>query len=536
MALAVASALWCHAVATDRPDHPPKPIAADDARARPADRGPAARDRLGAAGHLVAAQRRHLPAEPAARGPAPAEPAALPRGRLGRPAVRCAPEVGAPLAAGTLRTRLCRSQPGAVRARRRAVRGHRCRATSTPARSRRGPGSARFRAGSGARRSIAHGSTSREAERRVRLAYWPYHHALQRLLHGRGASSAWSLLLDCHSMPSFAGDGAADHDGSIDFALGDRFGRSCSAGDRRAGRGAAASQGFRVARNRPYAGGHITARYGRPKAGVHALQLEAPPGPVHGGAAPARRAEPRSSAVRPARTLGRSGDFVAEQMVPRSGATGRTAAVERPAGTGGWRRAAVANPRPASRAADRAPAGGGRRHLDRKASEGVPDARQPNPNRGRDDRRVSTRFPYHSAGAPAVLTLNVASACGAAETRHADLPDVCGAIADADRDAPKGFPSGLVRAVTLAESGRWLPEDRRTQAWPWTVTAGADELLSGVQTGRCAAQGPGATGGAAARTSTSAACRSISAIIPTPSPPSTRRSSRPAISPTAPGS
>ena len=29
-----------------------------------------------------------------------------------------------------------------------------------------------------------------------------------------------------------------------------------------------------MARNRPYAGGHITARYGRPDAGMHALQIE----------------------------------------------------------------------------------------------------------------------------------------------------------------------------------------------------------------------------------------------------------------------
>ncbi len=33
-------------------------------------------------------------------------------------------------------------------------------------------------------------------------------------------------------------------------------------------------RGFRVARNRPYAGGHITARYGQPETGVHALQIE----------------------------------------------------------------------------------------------------------------------------------------------------------------------------------------------------------------------------------------------------------------------
>jgi N-formylglutamate amidohydrolase len=32
--------------------------------------------------------------------------------------------------------------------------------------------------------------------------------------------------------------------------------------------------GFRVARNAPYAGGYTTEFYGRPQAGMHALQIE----------------------------------------------------------------------------------------------------------------------------------------------------------------------------------------------------------------------------------------------------------------------
>jgi soluble lytic murein transglycosylase-like protein len=55
----------------------------------------------------------------------------------------------------------------------------------------------------------------------------------------------------------------------------------------------------------------------------------------------------------------------------------------------------------------------------------------------------------------------------------AGLPDVCGTIAR-ETERAEGIPEGLVRAVALVESGRWLPEDRRTQAWPWTVTAGPD--------------------------------------------------------------
>jgi N-formylglutamate amidohydrolase len=82
------------------------------------------------------------------------------------------------------------------------------------------------------------------------------------------------LLLDCHSMPSFAATGGAAHEASVDFALGDRFGRSCAPAVVERAEALLRRKGFRVARNRPYAGGHITARYGRPDAGVHALQIE----------------------------------------------------------------------------------------------------------------------------------------------------------------------------------------------------------------------------------------------------------------------
>ena len=108
----------------------------------------------------------------------------------------------------------------------------------------------------------------------MRLAYRPYHHALQNLLDQAHAAFGTVLLLDCHSMPSLAPNGAAATEGAIDFALGDRFGRSCS--PLVVGRVEATlrQHGFRVARNRPYAGGYITARYGRPEADLHALQIE----------------------------------------------------------------------------------------------------------------------------------------------------------------------------------------------------------------------------------------------------------------------
>ncbi len=34
------------------------------------------------------------------------------------------------------------------------------------------------------------------------------------------------------------------------------------------------------------------------------------------------------------------------------------------------------------------------------------------------------------------------------------------------------IPSGLLQAISLAESGRWSKTDKRVRAWPWTVTSG----------------------------------------------------------------
>lgn len=113
-----------------------------------------------------------------------------------------------------------------------------------------------------------------EAERRLRLAYWPYHHALQRLLAEAQARFGLALLLDCHSMPRLSTNGAGDGGPVVDFALGDRYGRSCAPPVVDAAEALLGRWGFSVARNRPYAGGHITACYGRPDAGVHALQIE----------------------------------------------------------------------------------------------------------------------------------------------------------------------------------------------------------------------------------------------------------------------
>ena len=59
---------------------------------------------------------------------------------------------------------------------------------------------------------------------------------------------------------------------------------------------------------------------------------------------------------------------------------------------------------------------------------------------------------------------------------QADLGDVCSALAH-EAERTEGIPPGLVHAVALAESGRWSPERRQSQPWPWTVTAGRESFF-----------------------------------------------------------
>jgi N-formylglutamate amidohydrolase len=109
-----------------------------------------------------------------------------------------------------------------------------------------------------------------ELRQRLDDLYHPYHARLEDLLKERYERLGIGILLDCHSMPSAA---AAD-DGGVDAALGDRFGRSCAGDLVHAVEALLKAAGLKVARNRPYAGGTITGRHGRPEFGRHALQLE----------------------------------------------------------------------------------------------------------------------------------------------------------------------------------------------------------------------------------------------------------------------
>ena len=113
------------------------------------------------------------------------------------------------------------------------------------------------------------------AESRLNQHWHPYHQMLKRLLTQNRAIFGQTVLLDCHSMPHEALSGVIRQGGNRpDVVLGDRFGASAARIVTDAVEDAFTKQGFRVARNAPFAGGYITQTYGKPSRGHHAVQIE----------------------------------------------------------------------------------------------------------------------------------------------------------------------------------------------------------------------------------------------------------------------
>ncbi|MEL7542267.1 MAG: N-formylglutamate amidohydrolase [Pseudomonadota bacterium] len=111
------------------------------------------------------------------------------------------------------------------------------------------------------------------AYERIERLYRPFHRTLAALLEERRQRFGQVVLVDCHSMPSLSASTARQEE-RADIVLGDRFGMSCTGELTLLLSDALQAEGFRVALNRPYAGGYITEHYGRPKAGCEAIQIE----------------------------------------------------------------------------------------------------------------------------------------------------------------------------------------------------------------------------------------------------------------------
>lgn len=108
------------------------------------------------------------------------------------------------------------------------------------------------------------------AKMRLVALYHPYHNALQDLITASIARFGQTLLIDCHSMPGFSPMGAR----RPDIILGDRFGKACHPDTLTRIQGIFRAAGYTVSTNYPYAGGFVTTHYGRPEAGIEALQIE----------------------------------------------------------------------------------------------------------------------------------------------------------------------------------------------------------------------------------------------------------------------
>ncbi len=107
---------------------------------------------------------------------------------------------------------------------------------------------------------------------RIESVYRPYHETLRRLVAETHAKFGLAVLVDGHSMPSSVK--SREIRSRPDFVIGDRHGTSCAPEISESAAAFIRARGYSVTLNKPYAGGFITEHYGRPKRGLHALQIE----------------------------------------------------------------------------------------------------------------------------------------------------------------------------------------------------------------------------------------------------------------------
>ena len=106
---------------------------------------------------------------------------------------------------------------------------------------------------------------------RLESFHRPYHAALAEELAATRDRFGHAVLIDLHSMPPIPA-GQPGHGAQI--VVGDRFGATADGWLVDLAIGAAGGLGVAVARNQPYAGGHIVRTHGGPERGIHAIQIE----------------------------------------------------------------------------------------------------------------------------------------------------------------------------------------------------------------------------------------------------------------------
>jgi N-formylglutamate amidohydrolase len=107
-----------------------------------------------------------------------------------------------------------------------------------------------------------------DAAARIAGLHAPWHDRITSLVDRALRRHGHAILIDCHSMPTPTGLRPPQ------IVLGDRYGSSASPALMTLIERHFASQGWRVARNAPYAGGYTTAAHADVGNGIHAVQIE----------------------------------------------------------------------------------------------------------------------------------------------------------------------------------------------------------------------------------------------------------------------
>lgn len=110
-----------------------------------------------------------------------------------------------------------------------------------------------------------------DLQARIDCVHEPYHAAITRSLNVLRERWGAALLLDLHSMPPLMPRPGCE---PARFVVGDRFGASCHGSLVATTFAHLTGEGWAAAHNRPYAGGYVLDRHGKPGESIHALQLE----------------------------------------------------------------------------------------------------------------------------------------------------------------------------------------------------------------------------------------------------------------------
>jgi N-formylglutamate deformylase len=111
-----------------------------------------------------------------------------------------------------------------------------------------------------------------DKKKRLDTSYWPYYRQIEYLLQQLKKTWSQVLFFDAHSIKRKIGSWTFP-----DLILGDRLSTSASPHLSTIALQQLASSTtriYQVSHNQPFQGGHLTQYFGRPKDGIHALQLE----------------------------------------------------------------------------------------------------------------------------------------------------------------------------------------------------------------------------------------------------------------------